>query len=341
MICDPYSASDAELFLDISPNTAATSRSEPCEAKNSLVLQIRSTSDQDLLLYNEESRTDYGFLPLNQAVPVPGLTMIYFVFTLGEGEGCLTTTGYFKKIRLSCPEDFAVKRVGDDTLVFFPLRTMEFSSCDIAELSLLDLVTDLPAGTSTLCKATVFTGGGRYTLNSCPVHVVRHPLQIPIFQVAPGYGCAAFGDTVQFLYRVMGADSCVFTPGDVSMEKNGSILAVGNHESVLYRKTLFTLVASQGEQKISRSCQMIPLPAEIPSFSAVTSPSEKMKGAQKVTFKFTVKNTRHVYLSQAGRIEVESGTEQTVVIDPAQTGMSYTLSVENEKGLTWKTYDVN
>lgn len=331
----PYldTVTGADLFLDISPNTVATGRNEPCEVQNSLVLQIRSTANDGILLCNDSGRTDYDFLPLEQAVPIEGLTMLYFAFTLGDEEGCLTTAGYFEKIRLSCPEDFAVRRVGDDTIVFYPIKTMEFSSCDVAELRILDLVTDLPAGTSTVCEAFAFTGGETYTLNSCPVHIVRHPLRIPVFEVAPGFGCASFGDRVRFLYRAMGADSCVFTPGDVSMEQDGRILAFGNHESVLYRKTMYTLMAAQGEERISRSVELIPLKAKIVSFFAAAQPEKNPDGTRTVTLKFTVLNTRHAFLSQVGRIPVESGIEQTVTLNESRSGITFTLAVENEDGL--------
>ncbi|WP_125143592.1 hypothetical protein [Clostridium transplantifaecale] len=322
-----------ELFLDISPDTVSSSRSEPCEAKNSLVFQLHNTSGQELSLQNEEMRTNYNFLPLEQAEPIAGLTMVYLVFPLGSGDGCLTTAERFKKIRLSCPDSFAVKAVDDHTLVFFPVRTLSFSTYDIAEFMIQDLVTELPSGNSSVCRAVLFSSSGKMALNSSPIHIVRHPLQIPIFKVAPGFGCASFGDRIRFQYRVMGADSCVFTPGDEEMEKNGRLMADGTYESVLYRKTGFTLVAARGEAKISRVFELTPLTAKIKNFSAAVSPAGKDGGNRTVTLTFTVENTRHVFLSRAGRIEVESGVEQTVVLDCDREGASYTLSVENADGL--------
>lgn len=322
-----------ELFLDIGPDTVSSSRNEPCQAKNSLVFQLHNTSGQELSLQNDEMRTDYDFLPLEQAVPMAGLTMVYLVFPLGNEDGCLTTADHFKKIRLSCPDSFAVKAADDHTLVFFPARTMSFSTYDIAELMIQDLVTELPPGNTAVCSAFLFSSSGKTPLNSSPIHIVRHPLQIPIFKVAPGFGCASFGDKIRFQYRAMGADSCVFTPGDEEMEKNGRLMADGTYESVLYRKTGFTLVAARGEEKITRVFELTPLTAKIKDFSAAVSPAGEDGGNRTVTLTFTAENTRHVFLSRVGRIDVESGVEQTVVLDCDGEGTSYTLSVENIDGL--------
>lgn len=325
--------SGRDLFLEITPSTISSSLNEPCQAKNDLVFQFHNTSGQELSLLNVEMRTDYDFLPLEQAEPMDGLTMVYLVFPLGNEDGCLTTAERFKKIRLSCPDSFSVKAVDDCTLVFFPVRTMSFSTYDIAEMMIQDLVTELPPGNSAVCSAFLFSSSGKTPLNSCPIHIVRHPLQIPIFKVAPGYGCASFGDKIRFEYQVMGADSCVFTPGDQEMEKNGRLMAVGVYESVLYRKTVFTLVATRGEEKVSRVFELTPLTAKIIHFSASVIPAGKQGDRRTVALTFTVENTRHAFLSRAGRIEVESGVEKTVILDCDREGASYTLSVENADGL--------
>lgn len=321
-----------KLYLDISPNTIASSRSEPRDAPNRLVLQIRNLSEQDVTLHNDTGKTDYDFKPLSKAEGIEGLTMIYFVFCLGSSNGCLTTEEHFNKATLSSTELFTFKRVGRDTLVFFPTKTTELSPCDLTELVINNLVTDQPPGTSSLCTAVFFDGFASRTSGRSPIHIIRHPLQIPDFEVAKGHGCASFRDMVRFHYLVMGADSCIFTPGDMPLAKNAYDTSKGSYDALLYSRTMYTLVAEQGNQKISRSFEVIPLTAEILSFSAEVK--QETNGTFTATLKFSVKNTRHAFLSFIGRIEVENGVEQTVTCCQAQREVSYTLSVENANGLT-------
>lgn len=328
-----------ELFADVSPRGIYSSVNEPCMAENSLVLQLHNATNHSLTLYNDKASTSYDFLPIGQAVPIDGLTMIYFTFPLGDDDGCLTTVDQFKKACFYCSEPFEVTCAGENSLVVYPASTMTFSIYDIAEVRIENLVTQMAAGCCPVCRITMFSSKGTTVLNPVPIYILRHPLQISFFEADPKYYPAGFGDRIQFNYQVMGADSCIFLPGDAAMETDDELQEHGVYTSTLYRRTQYTLLASCGDEQISSSVEVIPMKASIKNFNAsVTSPVKD--GKQEITFHFTVENTHHAYLSMIGRVEVTSGAEQILSQYFDSFVRHFTLSVENEDGLVQEVCDV-
>lgn len=328
-----------ELFADISPRGIYSGMNEPCEVKNSLVLQLHNTTNHALTLYNDKVGATYDFLPIEQAVPIEGLTMIYFTFPLGDEEGCLTTIDYFKKACFYCSDPFEVTLVGENSLVVYPASTMTFSIYDMAEVRIENLVTQMPVGCCPICRITMFSPDGATVLNPVPIYILRHPLQIAFFEADPKYYPAGFGDQIQFNYRVLGADYCVFIPGDMFVEASTALKDHGVYTSTLYRKTQYTLLANCEDEQISSSVEIVPVKASIKSFTAnVTSPVKD--GRQEITFRFTVENAHHAYISMIGRVEVTSGVEQTVSSFFDCSVRHFTLSVENEDGLVQQVCDI-
>lgn len=323
------------LFLDISPNYINTSFNEPCEVENQIVLQVRNSSTESVTLHNDSNKTDFSFKPIDEATDIPGLSMIYFVFKLGSNGECLTTAEQFYKTSLLCQDGFQVARVGADTLVLFPRTTADLPANGQTELVIQGLITTLPAGQPSTCRVKFFNVSGQDSENTLPVNKNRHPLTIPKFELAAGDEIASFRDYIRFYWLALGADTCVFTPGDVSLADNSQDDAEGEHLTLLQKRTMFTLVASQGDRKISKSCEIIPLLAEIVDFtvSCEKAPSEDFL----ITLKFTVKHTRHAFINRLGRVKAESNVEQTVTVLQKQKPSSYTLTVENENCLTQKT----
>lgn len=328
-----------ELYADISPRGICSGRNEPCTVENSLVLQLHNATDHTLTLYNDEARKTYDFLPIDQAVPIDGLTMIYFTFPLGDEEGCLTTVDYFKQIQTYCPDPYAATLVGGNSLVLYPIRTITFSTYDIAELRIQNLVTQMAVGGCPICRITMFSPNGKTILNPIPIYILRHPLQIAVFEAESKYYPAGFGDRIQFNYKVMGADTCIFTPGDVIMKMSVASQNNSVYTATLYRKTQYTLIAVCGDEQICSSVELVPMKASIKDFSASVASSPK-DGMQEIVFRFTVENTHHVYINRIGRIEVASGVEQTVSRSVDCLVRRFTLSVENEDGLVQKTCDI-
>lgn len=324
-----------DLFLDISPNYINTSFNEPCQVENQIVLQVRNSSLDSVTLYNDSGTTDFPFKPIDEAVDIAGLTMIYFVFKLGTDGGCLTTPEYFKSAGLICQDGYKVARVGDDTLVLFPTRKMELPVNGQTELVIQGLVTKLPTGQPSTCRVKFFNVNSQDAENTLPVNKNRHPLLIPKFELAAGEEVAAFRDHIRFSWLALGADSCIFTPGDVALAETGQDDSEGEHCAVLQKQTMFTLVASQDDRKISKSCEVIPLIAEIVNFTATCE--QGPSGGFIATLKFTVKNTRHAFINRLGRVETESNVEKTIILPQKEKTASYTLTVENEDGLTQKT----
>lgn len=332
------------LYAEVSPRGIYTSRNEPCMIKNSLVLQLHNAASHEVTLYNENIGRTYDFAPLEQAVPIDGLTMIYFTFPLGRDEGCLTTTEAFGEALLYCAHPFEAARAGENSIVLYPAQTVAFSIYDIAELRIQDLMTQMSAGGCPICRITLFSEDGITALNPLPICLFRHPLQITAFQADPRYYPAGFGDQIQFNYQVLGADRCIFSPGDTPLTESASMNGV--HISTLYRKTQYTLTAFCGDEQISHSVELTPLKASIRSFSAsvtnaAPAPQNIENDSREITFRFTVDHAHHAYLSRIGRIEIASGVEQTLTCSFDCSVNRFTLSVENEDGLVQAVCDLD
>lgn len=324
-----------ELFADVSLGGIYTSAGESGHVENSLILQLCNTTTHDLTLCNAAGRTDYPFLPIESAVPVDGLTMIYFTFSLGDREGCLTSASHFQETRCCCPPPFAFARAGENSLVLFPTATVSFSAFDIAELRLDGLVTELAAGGCSICRVTLFCPDRRIDLHPFPICLLRHPLQIACFEADAKYYPAGFGDRIQFHYRALGADSCTFIPGDIAIDAAGNGVITAD----LYCKTVFTLTASRGAEQTSSIVELAPMTASIEAFTAKAA-SPPHDGKWEVTFSIRVFNTHHVYLSRLGRVELAGGGEQTLTFTFDCSVTRFTLSVENTDGLVQRTCKV-
>ena len=335
---DSETGGAVNLYADVSPRGIYTGKDEPCAVENSLVFQLHSAVDHEWILYNDNAGTAYEFQPIEKAVPVEGLTMIYFTFPLGDSEGCLTSVDFFRKIQIYCPEPFMAAAAGENSLVLYPKTTIRFSFYDIAELRIGNLMTTKPAGNCPLCRITMFSPDRDegIALNPLPVYILRHPLKIAAFEADMECNPAGFGDRIRFRYQVLGADTCVFTPGDTVLEAEDARQENEVYTAVLYRRTQYTLTAFCGGEQVSASVELVPMKAAIKNFTAeVTSPVKDDR--REITFQFTVENTHHVYLSVIGRIEVKAGVEQKIsrMFDCSQ--QQFTLSVENEDGLLQKT----
>ncbi|MCC8109665.1 MAG: hypothetical protein LIQ30_11620 [Planctomycetes bacterium] len=313
-----------DLFLELSPNRVDTSANEPRDVANMLVLQVRNPTLGDVVLHNGTKAASYDFLPIDTAVALPNLSMVYLVLPLGEDDGCLATTAEFAKATVTVSESCRFTRVGDNTLVLFPKEDMEVPANGQVELVISGLVTHQPAGRIVVCRGKLFNVNGEDAEARLPVTVRRHPLLITVFEVAEGHGVAGFGDRVTFRWEALGADRCLFMPGDVSLDPSEG---TGEHTTTLLKKTDFVLQAECGGQRLSRFCELVPLSAEIVEFKG------GMKNSGIAQLHITVKNTRHAYLNGLGRIEVESGVKRIVEVPQTQKTVRYTLAVENSDGL--------
>lgn len=332
------SGNAADLYADVSPRGVYSGENEPCTVANSLVFQLRNAASHELILHNDNAGEVYEFQPIEQAVPIAGLTMIYFTFPLGDNEGCLTSVDLFSKVQPYCPDPFMAVPAGENSLVLYPKMTITFSLYDIAELRIRNLMTNMSVGSCPICRITMFSPDKDEgtVLNPLPIYILRHPLQIAVFEADTAYYPAGFGDRVQFRYQVLGADACTFAPGDTALEAGNAGQKNGVYTAALYRRTQYTLTAVCDGEQVSASVELVPMKASIRNFTArVTSPVKD--NMREVTFRFTVENTHHVYLSMIGRVEVKSGEEQKISRDFDCSLQQFTLFVENEDGLVQQT----
>lgn len=321
---------DCPLFLNISPNHLFSSHKEPRVVKNRLVFQIRNTSlTQSVELYNDEEREYSDFKNIDEAEIRPGLSMIYLVFLLGETETCLTTEAQFSFAQTYRQENFLVSRSYPGHLILYPEKTLSIPPCGQIELVLDELSTNLPAGSITSCEAKFINIQQDIFYFCLPVYKKSIPLGIRQFEIVEGTGKAGFRDTVKFKYMAWGADTCLITPGDIVLEQKAKE-EDNIYETILLKKTLFTLIARCEDEQISQSLEIKPLRAEIVNFKVSATP----KGSNyEATLTFTVKNTRHVFITHAGRIKVEDGKEHVLTLLQSKAKEKYTLTVENEDGL--------
>lgn len=327
-------AKECPLLLHISPNDLLSGGKGSNAIQNRLVFQIRNTSlSQSVELDNDEEREYSDFKPIDDVEIKPGLSMIYLVFPVGEKETCLATEAQFRSAKTYRQEQFFVSRPYPGHLILYPARTLEIPPGGQIELVLDELATSLPAGSITSCEAQFVNI--QETIFRCflPVYKKAPPLAIRQFEPVGGTEKAGFRDTIQLNYLVWGADTCLITPGDIVLQQHAE-KEKNIYETALLKKTRFTLLATRGEEQVSQSLEISPLRAEIVNFHASAAPRET---GYEATLTFTVRNTRHVFITHVGRLEVEEGKECVITCRQRRENEQYTLAVENEDGLQTET----
>ena len=344
--------------IDFYPDSLISSRDEPFYIEQNLVQKIENSGEEPLILHNDQGASSFDFKPIESAEPIRGLTMLYLVFPLGEEKGDFSAKSLFDQIRFSLPENLLSQKVGDDTIVIYPSSTITLEQMDMLEVVMSHVVSTGDTEEMVLVKTAFFDADSEVFAGRRALYRKSHPLAIAGFSLADACRGFGFRDKLTFSYAVLGAEQSILTPGDVALpsactadplpEKAASpgmalpqagAAAAGAYETdtVIYRNTVYGINAFRGGDMVSASLECVLKRASIVSFrGSYTVNQDKTRN---VTLYIEVENTRHAYLNNIGRIELEPGKTLTLGLQNQEADATYRLTVENEDGLSWKNVE--
>lgn len=324
--------------IDFYPDSLISSRDEPFYIEQNLVLKIENSGEEPLILHNDQGASSFDFKPIESAEPIRGLTMLYLVFPLGEEKGDFSAKSLFDQIRFSLPENLLSQRVGDDTIVIYPSSTITLEQMDMLEVVMSHVVSTGETEEMVLVKTAFFDADSEVFAGRRALYRKSHPLAIAGFSLADACRVFGFRDKLTFSYAVLGAEQSILTPGDVVLP-SACTAAAGAYETdtVIYRNTVYGINAFRGGDMVSASLECVLKRASIVSFrGSYTVNQDKTRN---VTLYIEVENTRHAYLNNIGRIELEPGKALTLGLQNQEADATYRLTVENEDGLSWKNVE--
>ncbi len=318
--------------IDFNTHDLVSSKDQPLSIDQTLVLQISNLSGESILLQNHTGQTEFDFKPLSQAVPIEGLTMLYLVFPLGEGAGDFSTEELFSQITFMIPTNLGCQKIGSDTLVIYPKTDITLEPMDLFEVLLKNVISFGAPEEMVLIDLTYFDTDCKVYLGKRPLYRTAPPLSIAEFCFAEDSHPSAFRDILTFSYCVLGADQCIFTPGDATLPlKAAKDAGTLSAKTMLYRPATYALNVFHKENMASRKLECIPQRASIVSFEGSTSANPDQ--SWNVTLEIKVENTRHVYINRIGRIPVIPGVKNTYTLKVKKELPPFILYVENEDGL--------
>lgn len=318
--------------IDFDPQYYFSSKDEAFSLPQTLVLQLNNFGTEPIKLSHETQVDPKDFKPLAKAEPIPGLTMLYLVFSLGTEPECFVTEEQFSQITFTLPDQLCFQKVGSDTIVIYPAATMFLEGMDMIEILMQNVISQGETDKMILIELAYFDEDTKVSMGFRPLYRKRPPLSISCFSLEKECQCSGFRDQLTFSYLANGTDKILLTPGDFTLTQKHDGEKLPQFHTQLYRSTVYSINACCGENMVSSTA--VECRANEASIDAFTGTyTENKDGTRNVTLKISVKNTRHVYINRVGRIEVPP--EGTIIkeLKNQPRSVKYELRVENENGL--------
>jgi len=291
------------------------------------------------------------------------VSVIYVHFPLGEGDAYLTTKEWAKKMRCYAPFNWGVEQAEDDNyggyFKLYPISDYDLEPREKLYISISDLIsfgelekmvyvavrfTNIPMSDANTLHDTVAVSAevARDTVNSVSsikelsvfdtdylaYFKRRSPLSIMSFSC--NRTKVAIGDTVKLSWTIVGdAVTCMLTPGDIPVNKAGSI------ELEVSSDTTFRLYAIGENEQITRTATVYVEKPVIVSFTD-DCVDHKTTYNKPVKLSYQLENCYSAYLNEGiGRLD-----GNTISVIPKKAKTTYTLSCLGREGLVQKSITI-
>lgn len=295
---------------------------------------------------------------LNEGDPIPDIgveqkdiSVIYVFFPLGEGDAYLTTEALANDFVCYAPYNWNVEKAYDKDhygmyFKLFPTAGYEFEPKEKMYFSIANIVTygslekmvyvavnftsifleDSEVSQSGLesTKALESANGTDYL--ACIKK--RMPLNVVSFEAVPAI--VAVGDEINLNWTIVGDTTrCVLTPGDIEVQKTGSI------NTTVTSDTEFRIYALNGDTQVSKTAMVYIEIPKIKKFNC-NAKDNRICFGECVSFEYEVENCNSVFMNQGiGRLYSNSFN-----VIPNLKSTDYTLSCRSPNGLIQKTITI-